>query len=133
MKSKINAKQYLRYAKTFAWAMHNDQIIISESVLKKTMDNYPVDCRDLRDAITCIEAGEGLRSTSVSMTDLFAIKEALQHKQNDTANSAADVPGSTESEDEHGPGTSEEDTQVHDKENKRRVGRRRKNGEDKPV
>jgi hypothetical protein len=126
MKNKINPKQYLRYAKTFAWAMHNDQITISESVLKKSMDNYPVDCRDLRDAITCIEAGEGLRSTSVSMTDLFAIKEALQHKQNDTANSTADVPGSTEHEDEHGPGTSEADSPVLDKPSKKRATRSRK-------
>jgi hypothetical protein len=128
MKNKINSKQYLRYAKTFAWAMHNDQITISESVLKKNMDNYPVDCRDLRDAITCIEAGEGLRSTSISMTDLFAIKEALQHKQNE---STANVPGNTEPENEHGSSTSEEDSSVLNKPTKERVTRSRKGNKNK--
>jgi hypothetical protein len=82
MKSKINAKQYLRYAKTFAWAMNKTKEEISQAVLTKKIEDYPVDCKDLRDAITCIETGEGLRSTNTSITDLFAIKEALQHKQN---------------------------------------------------
>lgn len=121
--NKINKKQYLRYVKTFAWAIKKSQTEISEAVLKKRIDDYPVDARDLRDAITCIETGEGLRPTGTSMTDLFAIKEALNHIQNE---STADVSGDTESQDEHGSGTSEADSPVLDKPSKKRATRSRK-------
>lgn len=123
MKNKINKKQYLRYVKTFAWAIKKSQTEISEAVLKRRIEDYPVDARDLRDAITCIETGEGLRPTGTSMTDLFAIKEALQHIQNE---STADVSGDTESQDEHGSSTSEEDSPVLDSPSKKRAGRGRK-------
>lgn len=123
MKNKINAKQYLRYVKTFAWAIKKSQTEISEAVLKKRIDDYPVDARDLRDAITCIETGEGLRPTGTSITDLYAIKEALQHIQNE---STAVIPGDTESQDEHGSGTSEADSPVLDKPSKKRATRSRK-------
>lgn len=129
MKSKINKKQYLRYVKTFAWAIKKSQVEISEAVLKKRIDDYPVDARDLRDAITCIETGEGLRPTGTSITDLYAIKEALQHIQNE---STADVSGDTESQDEHGSGTSEADSPVLDKPSKKRATRSRKSSKDKP-
>ncbi len=49
--NKINKKQYLRYVKTFAWAIKKSQTEISEAVLKKRIEDYPVDARDLRDAI----------------------------------------------------------------------------------
>ena len=113
----------MRYVKTFAWAIKKSQTEISEAVLKKRIDDYPVDARDLRDAITCIETGEGLRPTGTSMTDLFAIKEALNHIQNE---STADVSGDTESQDEHGSGTSEADSPVLDKPSKKRATRSRK-------
>lgn len=129
MKNKINAKQYLRYVKTFAWAIKKSQTEISEAVLKKRIDDYPVDARDLRDAITCIETGEGLRPTGTSITDLYAIKEALQHIQNE---STAVIPGDTESQDEHGSGTSEENSPVLDKPSKKRATRSRKGSKDKP-
>ena len=121
--NKINKKQYLRYVKTFAWAIKKSQTEISEAVLKKRIDDYPVDARDLRDAITCIETGEGLRPTGTSMTDLFAIKEALNHIQNEIT---ADVSGDTESQDEHGSSTSEADSSVLDKPSKKRATRSRK-------
>lgn len=129
MKNKINAKQYLRYVKTFAWAIKKSQTEISEAVLKKRIDDYPVDARDLRDAITCIETGEGLRPTGTSITDLYAIKEALKHIQNE---STADVSGDTEPEVEHGSGTSQEDSPVLDKPSKKRATRSRKSSKDKP-
>lgn len=125
---KIESKQYLRYVKTFAWAIKKTQLEISEAVLKKRIEDYPVDARDLRDAITCIETGEGLRPTGTSMTDLFAIKEALQHIQNE---STADVSGDTESQDEHGSGTSEADSPVLDKPSKKRATRSRKSSKSK--
>ncbi len=121
--NKINKKQYLRYVKTFAWAIKKSQTEISEAVLKKRIEDYPVDARDLRDAITCIETGEGLRPTGTSITDLYAIKEALQHIQNE---STAVIPGDTESQDEHGSGTSEADSPVLDKPSKKRATRSRK-------
>lgn len=123
MNKKIEAKQYLRYVKTFAWAIKKSQTEISEAVLKKRIDDYPVDARDLRDAITCIETGEGLRPTGTSITDLYAIKEALKHIQNE---STAVVSGDTESQDEHGSGTSKEDSPVLDKPSKKRATRSRK-------
>lgn len=126
---KIEAKQYLRYVKTFAWAIKKSQTEISEAVLKKRIEDYPVDARDLRDAITCIETGEGLRPTGTSITDLYAIKEALQHIQNE---STAVIPGDTEPEVEHGSGTSKEDSPVLDKPSKKRATRSRKSSKDKP-
>lgn len=129
--NKINKKQYLRYVKTFAWAIKKSQTEISEAVLKKRIEDYPVDARDLRDAITCIETGEGLRPTGTSITDLYAIKEALKHIQNE-GTSLADVSGDTESQDEHGSGTSEADSPVLDKSSKKRATRSRKGSKDKP-
>lgn len=129
MKNKINAKQYLRYVKTFAWAIKKSQTEISEAVLKKRIEDYPVDARDLRDAITCIETGEGLRPTGTSITDLYAIKEALNHIQNE---STAVVSGDTEFKDEHGSGTGEENSPVLDKPSKKRATRSRKGSKDKP-
>ena len=122
-KKKIESKQYLRYVKTFAWAIKKSQVEISEAVLKRRIDDYPVDARDLRDAITCIETGEGLRSTGTSMTDLYAMKEALQHIQNE---STSIIPGDTEPEVEHGSGTSQEDSPVLDKPSEKRATRSRK-------
>lgn len=126
---KIEAKQYLRYVKTFAWAIKKNQTEISEAVLKKRIDDYPVDARDLRDAITCIETGEGLRPTGTSITDLYAIKEALKHIQNE---SNTVIPGDTEPEVEHGSGTSEADSPVLDSPSKKRATRSRKSSKDKP-
>lgn len=125
---KIEAKQYLRYVKTFAWAIKKSQTEISEAVLKKRIEDYPVDAKDLRDAITCIETGEGLRPTGTSITDLYAIKEALNHIQNE---STAVIPGDTESQDEHGSGTGEENSPVLDKPSKKRATRSRKGSKDK--
>lgn len=121
----------MRYVKTFAWAIKKSQTEISEAVLKKRIEDYPVDARDLRDAITCIETGEGLRPTGTSITDLYAIKEALNHIQNE-GTSLAVVSGDTESKDEHGSGTGEENSPVLNKPSKKRIARSRKGSKDKP-
>jgi hypothetical protein len=79
MNSKIDKKQYLRYMKTFVWAIKKDTISLADAAEKRVMINYPVDATTVEDAINFVETGEGLRDTNVSMTDLYAMKEALQH------------------------------------------------------
>lgn len=82
MNSKIEAKQYLRYMKTFVWAMGQDIAILAQVNRNGIMKNYPVDANTVEDAINFVETGDGLRDTSVSMTDIYAIMEAVKHKTN---------------------------------------------------
>ena len=65
--------------KTFVWAIKKDTISLADAAEKRVMPNYPVDATTVEDAINYVETGEGLRDTNVSMTDLYAMKEALQH------------------------------------------------------
>lgn len=65
--------------KTFVWAIKKDTISLADAAEKRVMINYPVDATTVEDAINFVETGEGLRDTNVSMTDLYAMKEALQH------------------------------------------------------
>ena len=81
MNQKIDKKQYLRYMKTFVWAIKKDTIALADAAAKRVMPNYPVDATTVEDAINFVETSEGLRDTNVSMTDLYAMKEALQHLQ----------------------------------------------------
>ena len=80
MKSKIEAKQYLRYMKTFLWANKKTVEEISQVATLKVMTEYPVDATNLEDAINFIETGEGLRETQISKTDLYAMMESMKHK-----------------------------------------------------
>lgn len=80
MKQKIDKRQYLRYMKTFVWAMRQDVETLSQVNRSGTMKNYPVDANTVEDAITFIEAGDVLRETKVSKTDIYAIMEAMKHK-----------------------------------------------------
>ena len=86
MNSKINKRQYLRYMKTFVWAAKQDMSILLEINRKGVMENYPVDANTVEDAINYVETGDGLRSTNVSMTDIYAIMEAMKHKENEQSN-----------------------------------------------
>ena len=86
MNSKINKRQYLRYMKTFVWAAKQDMSILLEINRKGVMENYPVDANTVEDAINYVETGDGLRSTKVSMTDIYAIMEAMKHKENEQSN-----------------------------------------------
>ena len=81
MKSKIEAKQYLRYMKTFLWANKKTVEEISQVATLKVMTEYPVDATNLEDAINFIETGEGLRETQISKTDLYAMMESMKHKK----------------------------------------------------
>ena len=79
MTQKIDKKQYLRYMKTFVWALRQDMDVLMNINTKGKMENYPVDAKNVEDAITMINAGDSLRETNVSATDVYAIVEALQH------------------------------------------------------
>jgi predicted regulator of amino acid metabolism with ACT domain len=50
---------------------------------KGVLENYPVDANTVEDAINYVETGDGLRTTNVSMTDVYAIMEVLKHKQSE--------------------------------------------------
>ena len=72
--------------KTFVWAAKQDMNILLEINRKGVMENYPVDANTVEDAINYVETGDGLRSTNVSMTDIYAIMEAMKHKENEQSN-----------------------------------------------
>ena len=81
MNQKIDKKQYLRYMKTFVWAIKKDTETLAKAADSRIMSNYPVDATTVEDAINFVETGEGLRETRVSTTDLYAMMEAMQHLQ----------------------------------------------------
>jgi hypothetical protein len=81
MNSKIDKKRYLRYMKTFVWASKKSMEELLEINKKGQLENYPVDANTVEDAINFVETGDGLRTTNISMTDVYAIMEVLKHKQ----------------------------------------------------
>lgn len=82
---KIDGKQYLRYAKTYLWALRHTKDELTKVVMGRHMDNYPASATSLEQAVTDMDAESQLRQTGLSITDMFAIKEALQLiEQNDT-------------------------------------------------
>jgi hypothetical protein len=81
MDSKIDKKRYLRYMKTFVWASKKSMEELLELNKKGEMQNYPVDANTVEDAINYVETGDGLRTTNISMTDVYAIMEVMKHKQ----------------------------------------------------
>jgi hypothetical protein len=81
MNSKIDKKRYLRYMKTFVWASKKSMEELLEINKKGQMENYPVDANTVEDAINYVETGDGLRTTNISMTDVYAIMEVMKHKQ----------------------------------------------------
>jgi hypothetical protein len=81
MKSKIDKKQYLRYMKTFVWASKKSMEELLQINKKGVLENYPVDATTVEDAINFVETGDGLRTTNVSMTDVYAIMEVMNHKE----------------------------------------------------
>jgi pullulanase/glycogen debranching enzyme len=83
MKSKIDKKQYLRYMKTFVWASKKSMEELLQINKKGVMKNYPVDATTVEDAINFVETGDGLRTTNISMTDVYAIMEVMNHKENE--------------------------------------------------
>lgn len=66
--------------KTFIWANKKPHEEIQKCIINGKIPDYPVDSKNLEDAVNAIETNEGLRTTNVSITDLYAIREALDHK-----------------------------------------------------
>ena len=83
MNQKIDKKQYLRYMKTFVWASKKSMEELLQINKKGVLENYPVDATTVEDAINFVETGDGLRTTNVSMTDVYAIMEVMNHKENE--------------------------------------------------
>jgi hypothetical protein len=67
--------------KTFVWASKKPMEELLEINKKGQMENYPVDANTVEDAINYVETGDGLRTTNISMTDVYAIMEVMKHKQ----------------------------------------------------
>lgn len=67
--------------KTFVWASKKSMDELLQINRKGKLENYPVDATTVEDAINYVETGDGLRTTKVSMTDVYAIMEVLKHKQ----------------------------------------------------
>lgn len=82
-RQKIAGKQYLRYVKTFSWAIRRKKDEVLAAVGLRTMPFYPCDQPTLEDAIADMEHDFNLRETSMSKTDLYAIMEAMQYIQTD--------------------------------------------------
>jgi hypothetical protein len=87
---KIDKKQYLRYMKTYLWALRQSKDELIKVVMGRHMDNYPASATSLEQAVTDMEAESELRQTGLSITDMYAIKEAIdliekkEQQQNDT-------------------------------------------------
>ena len=83
---KIDKKQYLRYMKTYLWSLRQSKEELIQVVMGKHMDKYPVGAKSLEQAITDMEADSELGQTGLSITDMYAIKEAMNliDKEDDT-------------------------------------------------
>lgn len=69
--------------KTFVWAMSKPMDELLQVNKKGMLKNYPVDAKTVEDAINYVETGDGLRTTNVSMTDVYALMEVMKHKENE--------------------------------------------------
>lgn len=69
--------------KTFVWAMSKPMDELLQVNKKGVLNNYPVDAKTVEDAINYVETGDGLRTTNVSMTDVYALMEVMKHKENE--------------------------------------------------
>jgi len=130
---KIDGKQYLRYMKTYLWALRHTKEQLMQVVAGKHMDNYPVSAISLEQAITDMEADSELRQTGLSITDLYAIKEALNLiEKNDTeTTSTTDGNGHQEDEVSDGHLPIQGDSKILDQPSKERATRSRKSNKSK--
>jgi len=130
---KIDGKQYLRYMKTYLFALRHTKEQLIQVVAGKHMDNYPASAISLEQAITDMEADSELRSTGLSITDLYAIKEALNLiEKNDTeTTSTTDGNGHQEDEVSDGHLPIQGDSEILDQPVKERATRSRKSNKSK--
>jgi hypothetical protein len=78
-------KQLIRYSKTFAWALRRSRKELENTLESKVMCEYPVESRDLKEAIAQMDDQMCFTSSGVSNTDKYAIEEALRHVDKQTA------------------------------------------------
>jgi len=130
---KIDGKQYLRYMKTYLWALRHSKEELMQVVAGKHMDNYPVSALSLDQAITDMEAESELRSTGLSITDMYAIKEALDLIDKNVTETTSTTDGNGHQEDEVSDGhlPIQGDRQVLDQPVKERATRSRKSNKSK--
>jgi hypothetical protein len=131
---KIDGKQYLRYMKTYLWALRHTKEELMTIVSGKYMDNYPVSALSLDQAITDMVAESELRQTGLSITDLYAIKEAVNliDKQNVTeTTSTTDGNGHQEDEVSDGHLPLQGDSKILDQPVKEGATRSRKSNKSK--
>lgn len=131
---KVDKKQYLRYMKTYLWALRYTKDELIKTVMGRHMDKYPASAISLEQAVTDMEADSELRQTGLSITDMYAIKEAIDliEKQNDTETaSRADGNGHQEDEVPNGHLPIQGDSEVLDQPSKKRTTRSRKSNKDK--
>ncbi len=130
---KVEKRQYLRYMKTYLWALRHTKDELIKTVMGRHMDKYPASAISLEQAITDMEADSELRSTGLSITDMYAIKEALDLiDKNDTeTTSTTDGNGHQEDEVSDGHLPIQGDSQVLDQPVKKRATRSRKSNKSK--
>jgi hypothetical protein len=130
---KIDSKQYLRYVKTYLWALRHTKDELVKIVMGRHMDNYPASAASLEQAVTDMEAESQLRQTGLSITDMYAIKEAFNLiEKNDTERrSTEDGEGHQGHEVPDGHLPLQGDSEVLDKPVKKRTTRSRKSNKDK--
>jgi len=130
---KIDGKQYLRYMKTYLWALRHSKEQLMQVVAGKHMDNYPVSALSLDQAITDMEAESELRSTGLSITDMYAIKEALDLIDKNVTETTSTTDGNGHQEDEVSDGhlPIQADSKILDQPVKERATRSRKSNKSK--
>jgi hypothetical protein len=82
--------------KTFMWATKKSMDELLQINKKGVLENYPVDATTVEDAINFVETGDGLRTTNISMTDIYAIMEVMKHKENEYAKQVNNTTEKTE-------------------------------------
>jgi hypothetical protein len=131
---KVEKRQYLRYMKTYLFALRHTKDELVKIVMGRHMDNYPASAASLEQAVTDMEADSELRQTGLSITDMYAIKEALNliEKQNVTETaSTTNREGHQGDEVPDGHLPLQGDSEVLDKPVKKRVIRSRKSNKSK--
>jgi len=130
---KVEKRQYLRYMKTYLWALRHTKDELIQTVMGRHMDKYPASAISLEQAITDMEADSELRQTGLSITDMYAIKEALDLIDKNDTKTASTANGDGHQEDEvpNGHLPIQGDSKVLDKPVKERATGSRKGGKDK--
>jgi len=114
--------------KTYLWALRHTKDELIQTVMGRHIDDYPASAASLEEAVSNMDFKHELRQTGLSMTDMYAIKEALNLiEKNDTERrSIEDGAGDNESPISNGHLPLQGDSEVLDKPVKKRTPRSRK-------